>query len=105
MEATWWTSAAIRTYGSFPAGDNLQPGSKTWDVFLASPASLGRCDTLPGPQSSLYPGAIRGYIPELVGARVVGAGGEHDRYLYTVGTEIEGLPAVDLCGNVMHAMS
>ncbi|MBI3946535.1 MAG: DUF362 domain-containing protein [Armatimonadetes bacterium] len=45
----------------------------------------------------------RGYVPEVVGARVVGAAGEHDRYLYTRETAVEGLPSVDLCGNIVDA--
>ncbi|NLC58864.1 MAG: DUF362 domain-containing protein [Armatimonadetes bacterium] len=46
---------------------------------------------------------IRGYTPEVLGARVVGAGGEHDKYLYKRETSIEGLPEVELCGNVVDA--
>jgi len=45
----------------------------------------------------------RGYTPEVVGARVVGAGGEHDRYYYTRKTELEGLPEVEICGNIADA--
>jgi uncharacterized Fe-S center protein len=45
----------------------------------------------------------RGYTPEVVGARVVGAGGEHDRYLYKRPTAVEGLPEVELCGNIVDA--
>jgi len=45
----------------------------------------------------------RGYLPEVVGARVVGAGGEHDRYYYTRPTTVKGLPEVHLCGNIVDA--
>ncbi len=45
----------------------------------------------------------RGYTPEVVGARVVGAGGEHDRYQYTRSTTIPGLPEVQICGNIADA--
>ncbi len=45
----------------------------------------------------------RGYVPEVVGARVVGAGGEHDRYFYARPTEVPGLPVVELCGNIVDA--
>ncbi len=45
----------------------------------------------------------RGYTPEVVGARVVGAGGEHDQYFYTRTTEVPGLPEVELCGNLVDA--
>lgn len=45
----------------------------------------------------------RGYVPEVVGARVVGAAGEHDKYLRTARTELEELGEVELCGNVVDA--
>lgn len=45
----------------------------------------------------------RGYVPEVVGARVVGASGEHDRYVYTRSTAVEGLPTVELCGHIVDA--
>ena len=45
----------------------------------------------------------RGYTPEVVGARVVGAGGEHDQYFYTRTTEVPGLPEIELCGNIVDA--
>jgi uncharacterized Fe-S center protein len=45
----------------------------------------------------------RGYTPEVVGCRVVGAAGEHDRYLYARATGVEGLPKIELCGNVVDA--
>ncbi|NLO74107.1 MAG: DUF362 domain-containing protein [candidate division WS1 bacterium] len=45
----------------------------------------------------------RGYTPEVVGCRVVGAGGEFDRYVYTRPTPIPGLPEVEVCGNVVDA--
>lgn len=45
----------------------------------------------------------RGYVPEVVGARVVGAGGEHDKYLRTVRTELEELGEIELCGNIVDA--
>ncbi|MHB9024589.1 MAG: DUF362 domain-containing protein [Armatimonadota bacterium] len=46
---------------------------------------------------------VRGYTPEVVGARVVGAGGEHDKYFYTRETDFPALPTVDLCGNIVDA--
>ncbi len=45
----------------------------------------------------------RGYTHEVVGARVVGAGGEHDKYVYTVNTDFPDLPEVQLCGNIVDA--
>jgi uncharacterized Fe-S center protein len=45
----------------------------------------------------------RGYTHEVVGARVVGAGGEHDRYNYKRSSSVEGLPEVELCGNIVDA--
>lgn len=45
----------------------------------------------------------RGYTPEVVGCRVVGAAGEHDRYVYARETEVEGLPKIEMCGNVVDA--
>ena len=45
----------------------------------------------------------RGYVPEVVGARVVGAGGEFDRYVYRRETEVEGLPTIELCGHIVDA--
>ncbi|HEY3396649.1 MAG TPA: DUF362 domain-containing protein [Armatimonadota bacterium] len=45
----------------------------------------------------------RGYTPEVVGARVVGAGGEHDQYFYPRTTEVPGLPEIELCGNIVDA--
>ena len=45
----------------------------------------------------------RGYTPEVVGARVVGAAGEHDQYFYTRTTEVPGLPELELCGNIVDA--
>lgn len=45
----------------------------------------------------------RGYTNEVVGARVVGAGGEHDHYFYTKTTDVPGLPEVHICGNVADA--
>ena len=45
----------------------------------------------------------RGYVPEVVGARVVGAGGEHDKYFYERPTELPGLPSIDICGNIADA--
>jgi len=45
----------------------------------------------------------RGYVPEVVGARVVGAGGEHDKYYYSRPTDVPGLPTVDICGNIVDA--
>ena len=47
--------------------------------------------------------AARGYVPEVVNARVVGAGGEHDRYFYERATDIPGLPSVEVCGNIADA--
>ena len=44
-----------------------------------------------------------GYTPEVVGARVVGAGGEMDRYHYTRATDVPGLPEIELCGNIADA--
>ncbi|MHB9133907.1 MAG: DUF362 domain-containing protein [Armatimonadota bacterium] len=46
---------------------------------------------------------VRGYTPEVVHARVVGAGGEHDRYYYEKPTELAGLPTVQICGNIVDA--
>lgn len=46
---------------------------------------------------------VRGYTPEVVGARVVGAGGEHDRYYYTRTTDMPGLPTIEVCGNIVDA--
>lgn len=46
---------------------------------------------------------VRGYVAEVVGARVVGAGGEHDRYYRTVETELEELGEVELCGSIVDA--
>jgi uncharacterized Fe-S center protein len=46
---------------------------------------------------------VRGYTPEVVGARVVGAGGEHDRYVYSRATNVPGLPEIELCGNITDA--
>ena len=46
---------------------------------------------------------VRGYTREVVGARVVGAAGEHDRYVYEMATEMEDLPTVELCGNIADA--
>jgi len=45
----------------------------------------------------------RGYVPEVVGARVVGAGGEFDRYVYPRETDVEGLPTIELCGHIVDA--
>ena len=45
----------------------------------------------------------RGYTQEVVGARVVGAGGENDRYHYARKTEVDGLPEIEVCGNVADA--
>jgi uncharacterized protein len=45
----------------------------------------------------------RGYVPEVVGARVVGAGGEFDRYVYPRTTELEGLETVEICGHIADA--
>ncbi|MGC9318077.1 MAG: DUF362 domain-containing protein [Armatimonadota bacterium] len=45
----------------------------------------------------------RGYVPEVVGAPVVGAGGGHDKYHYTRPTELDELGEVELCGNVVDA--
>ncbi|MHB0937942.1 MAG: DUF362 domain-containing protein [Armatimonadota bacterium] len=53
--------------------------------------------------SSTDAAAARGYTPEVVGARVVGAGGEFDRYFYTRATEVPGLPEVEICGNIADA--
>lgn len=47
--------------------------------------------------------AARGYVPEVVNARVVGAGGEHDRYCYPRPTGVPGLPTVEVCGNIADA--
>jgi len=46
---------------------------------------------------------VRGYVPEVVHARVVGAGGEHDRYQYKRAMDIPGLPEIELCGNIVDA--
>lgn len=46
---------------------------------------------------------VRGYVPEVVGARVVGAGGEHDQYYRAAQTELEELGEIELCGNVVDA--
>ncbi len=46
---------------------------------------------------------VRGYTPEVVHARVVGAGGEHDRYFYTRATDVPGLPEVHISGNIVDA--
>jgi uncharacterized Fe-S center protein len=46
---------------------------------------------------------VRGYTPEVVGARVVGAGGEFDKYYYTRTTEVPGLPEIELCGHIVDA--
>jgi hypothetical protein len=49
-------------------------------------------------------GAVaRGYTQEVLGARIVGAGGEHDQYHYARETSVEGLPKVELCGNIVDA--
>jgi uncharacterized Fe-S center protein len=45
----------------------------------------------------------RGYTPEVVGARVVGAAGEHDQYFYRRSTEVPGLSEIELCGNIVDA--
>jgi uncharacterized Fe-S center protein len=45
----------------------------------------------------------RGYTPEVVGARVVGAAGEHDQYFYPRATQVPGLPEIELCGNIVDA--
>ncbi len=45
----------------------------------------------------------RGYVPEVVGARVVGAGGEFDRYVYPRTTELEGLREIEICGHIADA--
>ena len=45
----------------------------------------------------------RGYTPEVVGARVVGAGGEYDKYYYTRKTDVPGLPEVHLSGHIVDA--
>lgn len=45
----------------------------------------------------------RGYTPEVVGARVVGAAGEFDQYFYQRTTELPGLPEVEVCGNIADA--
>ncbi len=45
----------------------------------------------------------RGYTPEVVGCRVVGASGEHDRYVYERTTEVPGLEKIEICGNVVDA--
>jgi uncharacterized protein len=47
--------------------------------------------------------AASGYTPEVVGARVVGAGGEFDKYVYPRATDVPGLPEIELCGNVADA--
>ncbi len=46
---------------------------------------------------------VRGYLPEVVHARVVGAGGEHDRYKYARATGLPGLPEIEVCGNIVDA--
>jgi hypothetical protein len=45
----------------------------------------------------------RGYVPEVVGARVVGAGGEFDRYVYPRDTGMPELPLIELCGHIVDA--
>lgn len=45
----------------------------------------------------------RGYTQEVLGARIVGAGCEHDRYHYARETDVEGLPQVEICGNIVDA--
>lgn len=45
----------------------------------------------------------RGYTPEVVGCRVVGASGENDRYVYERSTAVPGLEKIELCGNVVDA--
>jgi uncharacterized protein len=45
----------------------------------------------------------RGYVPEVVGARVVGVGGEFDKYLYPRETGVEGLPPIELMGHIVDA--
>ncbi len=45
----------------------------------------------------------RGYVPEVVGARVVGAGGEFDRYVYPRKTDLPELPDIELCGHIVDA--
>ncbi len=45
----------------------------------------------------------RGYTPEVVHARVVGAGGEHDKYYVSVPTDVPGLPEVRISGNIADA--
>ena len=47
--------------------------------------------------------AARGYTPEVVGARVVGAGGEFDQYVYKRATDVPGLSEVEICGNIADA--
>ncbi|MCE7699880.1 MAG: DUF362 domain-containing protein, partial [Methanobacterium paludis] len=46
---------------------------------------------------------VRGYTPEVVGARVVGAGGEHDRYHYKRMTDMAELGEIEVCGNIVDA--
>jgi hypothetical protein len=43
----------------------------------------------------------RGYTPEVVGCRVVGASGEHDHYVYERHTSVPGLEKIEVCGNVV----
>ena len=45
----------------------------------------------------------RGYTPEVVGCRVVGASGENDRYVYERTTNVPGLEKIEVCGNVADA--
>ncbi len=45
----------------------------------------------------------RGYTPEVVGARVVGAGGEHDKYKYVRETSVPGLETIEVSGNIVDA--
>lgn len=45
----------------------------------------------------------RGYTQEVVGCRVVGASGEHDRYHYERETSVPGLPKIEVCGNIVDA--
>lgn len=52
---------------------------------------------------SIDTAVARGYTQEVLGARIVGAGGEHDRYHYARSTDLEGLPTVELCGNIVDA--
>lgn len=52
---------------------------------------------------SIDAATARGYTPEVVGCRIVGASGEHDLYVYKRQTDVPGLPEIEVCGNIVDA--